>query len=396
MRTSNSQQLCQRPPCRRTRGAYARATARVVAIALTALLTACTTGGIRTPYSQSRLIEAVHWDFSTIVSYRKALGSDLWPCAWAADGNLYCAWGDGGGFDGNDDHVGRVSLGFAQVSGTPSPLGADSFTGKNIWGWPPYAQFAADFGGKVGSMAAVGGVLYAMGGFWTTDNSADPVHASGRGPFNSIAWSVDAARSWSIASWSSPQPLGAFLDAGQDSTTAPAEYLFIYYLRSEDTHHVFLKRVRPGQLTTDPAIGGSHEYFSGAGRRGQQPHWAAREADAIPVFADPNNVQGPSVVFDRGLGRYLLTAGHYASGNDNDSTAGQVGLFEAPHPWGPWRTVGYYSNWGGLNSATLGDFLSLRLPSKWLSADGKTLWAVFSGLNSFDSFNVVRGVLRTR
>jgi hypothetical protein len=376
--------------------ANARAPALAVAIALTLVLPACTVGGIRKPYPQSRVVEAVRWDFSTVTSFRKALGSDLWPCAWAADGNLYCAWGDGGGFDGNDDHVGRVSLGFAEVSGTPIPFDAGSFTGKNVWGSPPYAEVAADFGGKVGSMVAVDGVLYALGGFWTAANSADPVHASGRGPFNSIAWSTDGARSWRIANWSSREPLGAFLDAGQDSTAEPADYLFIYYLRTEDTHHVYLKRVRSGQLTVDPAAGRGDEYFSGAGRHGQQPRWAARETEAIPVFADPNNVEGPSVVFDRGLARYLLTAGHYASGNDNDSTAGQVGLFESPHPWGPWRTIGYYNNWGELNSATLGDFLSLRLPSKWLSADGKTLWAVFSGLNSFDSFNVVRGELRTR
>ena len=377
--------------------ANARTAVHVAGIALTLMLTACTTGGIRSPYPRSRLIEAVSWDFSTLVSHRKAHGSDLWPCAWAADGNLYCAWGDGGGFDGNDDHVGGVSLGFAQVSGTPSPLDATSFTGKNIWGSPPYAQFAADFGGKVGSMVAVDGVLYALGGFWTADNSPDPIHSSGRGPFDSVAWSTDAARSWKIASWSSPQPLGAFLDAGQDSVTAPAGYLFVYYLRSEDTRHVYLKRVRPRQLIIDPATGRGDEYFSGPGHWwGGRPRWTARESDAVPVFADANNVEGPSVVYDRGLGRYLLTAGHYASGNDNDSSAGQVGLFEAAQPWGPWRTVGYYDDWGKLNASTVGDFLSLRLPSKWFSADGKTLWAVFSGLNSFDSFNVVRCVLRVR
>jgi len=40
--------------------------------------------------------------------------------------------------------------------------------------------------------------------------------------------------------------------------------------------------------------------------------------------------------------------------------------------------------------------LSLRIPSKWLSPDGKTLWAVFSGLKSLDSFNLVKGVLSLR
>jgi hypothetical protein len=38
----------------------------------------------------------------------------------------------------------------------------------------------------------------------------------------------------------------------------------------------------------------------------------------------------------------------------------------------------------------------LRLPSKWLSADGTAVWAVFSGPRAFDSFNVVRGKLTLR
>src|SRR5450631_2612986 len=126
------------------------------------------------PYPQSTLIDAVSWDFDRLPETRRALGSDLWPCTGGRDGNTYCAWGDGGGFDGNDDNIGRVSLGFARIRGTPSAQDPGAIIGKNIWGSPPYAEFAAGFGGKVGSMTAVQGVLYAYGGFWTADNSQDP------------------------------------------------------------------------------------------------------------------------------------------------------------------------------------------------------------------------------
>src|ERR1700722_19823086 len=80
------------------------------------------------PYAHSRLVWSVTWNFATIWSHRKAHGSDLWPCAWAADDALYCSWGDGGGFDGDDDRIGRVSLGFARISGTPREEDPDSFT----------------------------------------------------------------------------------------------------------------------------------------------------------------------------------------------------------------------------------------------------------------------------
>jgi hypothetical protein len=348
------------------------------------------------PYPHSKLIWSVTWNFATIWSHRKAHGSDLWPCAWAADDDLYCAWGDGGGFDGDDDRIGRVSLGFARISGTPRAEDPDSFTGKNLWGEPPYAESAATFGGKVGSMIALDGVLYATGGFWTRDNVRDPAHKSGRGPLNTMAWSADGAKSWQVAAWSSAAPLGSFLDAGKEPVGAQPTWLLMYYLRSADSRHVYLKRVRTESFRNDSAAVQGGEYFRGTRHWGREALWSTREQDAVPVFTDDNHVEGPSVVYDAGLERYLLTAGHYASGNDDDSSAGQVGLFEAPHPWGPWATIGYYENWGNLRADTAGDFLSLRLPSKWLSADGRVLWAVFSGPHAFDSFNIVKGTLTVR
>src|SRR5262245_58381064 len=71
------------------------------------------------PYPRSQVITGMTWDLSTVSSMRKANGSDLWPMTWASDGNLYGAWGDGGGFDGNSNTTGRVSLGFAQITGMP-------------------------------------------------------------------------------------------------------------------------------------------------------------------------------------------------------------------------------------------------------------------------------------
>ena len=97
----------------------------------------------------------------------------------------------------------------------------------------------------------------------------------------------------------------------------------------------------------------------------------------------------PSVVYDFALGRYLLVTFH-------GSSTGQIGLFESAAPWGPWSTVAYYDDWGGLNEWA-GEGNGLTLPAKWISDDGRTLWAVFSGVaNGFDSFNVARAVLTTR
>ena len=242
------------------------------------------------------------------------MGSDLWPCTWARDDNQYCAWGDGGGFDGNDDHIGRVSLGFARLTGIPVAPRTSGFSGKNVWGAPPYAENSATFGGKVVSLVSIDGVLYAIGGFWTAQNTPDPVQRSEAGPFYSIAWSADLGKSWQTALWAMPSMLGTFLNFGRDNAGAIDSYVYLYYLRSGDTRHVFLKRVAKDQLLADPSAPGVYQYLSAITGHGRAARWSTSESDAHAIFRDPNNVDTPDVVYDGTLHRYLMTVGHHRSG----------------------------------------------------------------------------------
>ncbi len=68
------------------------------------------------PYSASSVIERVEFDFTT--HRRLADGSDNWPTTWADDGQIYTAWGDGGGFGGTNSN-GHVTLGVARLEGEP-------------------------------------------------------------------------------------------------------------------------------------------------------------------------------------------------------------------------------------------------------------------------------------
>ena len=347
------------------------------------------------PYPQSRLITAVSWDLSAVSALRKAQGSDLWPLTWAADGSLYGAWGDGGGFDGDSNNVGRVSLGFARISGTPSVGVPDSYGGHNIWGAAPgYAQYAATFGGKVDEMLSVHGVLYAYGAPWTRANCncSNPVEKPGDDPhFHTVMWSQDSGHSWQIAPWSSNSGPGGLLQYGQDyAGAADPRHVYFYFQRdrSADAGHLYLRRVSVAQLTADPTAAGVAEYFRGIDAQGAAL-WTASVAAAEPVYFDaavPAGLfAGAHVVYDSGLQRYVLSTFH---GNG----AGQIGLFEASAPWGPWATIAYYDDWGGFNESG-GEGNGLLFPSKWISADGKGLWAVFSAVsNGFDSFNVAHAV----
>jgi hypothetical protein len=98
------------------------------------------------------------------------------------------------------------------------------------------------------------------------------------------------------------------------------------------------------------------------------------------------------MVYDPGLKRFLLACFHVGPG--------QFGLFDALNPWGPWTTIAYYEDWGGMGTA--GEGLLCGFPPKWMSADGLTLWTIFSaygdgaktGIRAHDRFNLVKATLR--
>jgi hypothetical protein len=109
---------------------------------------------------------------------------------------------------------------------------------------------------------------------------------------------------------------------------------------------------------------------------------------------DPNGAALGSAVYDPGLKRFLLTCFHVGPG--------QLGVFDAPDPWGPWTTVAYYQNWGQMGSE--GEGLTCSFPQKWMSTDGLVLWSIFSvygdgakkGVNAHDKFNLVKATLQLR
>ena len=74
-----------------------------------------------------------------------------------------------------------------------------------------------------------------------------------------------------------------------------------------------------------------------------------------------------------------------AADNRTGNFAGGLAVFDAPEPWGPWTTVYYTNRWD------VGPGESASFPSKWISADGRTLHLIFSGE---DCFSVRRATLK--
>ena len=66
---------------------------------------------------------------------------------------------------------------------------------------------------------------------------------------------------------------------------------------------------------------------------------------------------------------------------------GGLGVYDAPEPWGPWTAV-YYTECWDVGPGETGSF-----PTKWMSADGRTVHLVFSG---GDAFSVRKATLTVR
>lgn len=333
------------------------------------------------PYPHSTVIDRITWHWDTLRT--AAIGSDLWPVTWAGDGSVFTAWGDGGGFGGGD-RDGRVALGFARIDGP-----AERFEATNINGGKnPRHPASFPRKGKVGGLLAVGDCVY---GWLNLQNGTWPdVDAA-------LIWSDDGGATWRQSEWVFPKGEGrfkpaTFLNFARGYTGVPeglAGYVYFYGQNQGQAARTLLGRA-PTEKLTDR---GAYEFFAGGGIRNDAPRWSSDATKAVAVFTDPIG-DLPTAAYLPALKRYLLSSFHKGPG--------QLGIFDAATPWGPWTTVEYEEHWARMG--TEGEGLTCSFPAKWISADGRTLWCVFSaygpgakqGINAHDRFNLVRATLELK
>jgi hypothetical protein len=294
---------------------------------------------------------------------RQAQGSDNWPTTWADDDALYTAYGDGSGFAPRLPV--KLSLGFARVTGTPA-----DFRGENIRSATGERTGDGASGEKASGLFMVEGVLH----MWVRN-------ADGAGHGSRLAWSPDHARTWQWADWGFAE-LGypCFLNFGRNYDGACDEYVYIYSPDTPSAYReadaVVLARVPKGRI----AERGVYEFFRSRDADGR-PTWTADIGQRGAVFVFPGGCNRMDVVYNRPLGRYLMTmrSRGQAGGRNHFS------IYDAPEPWGPWTTVFYAEQWeGGPIPAGAGGWGEAQhFPAKWISGDGLTLYLVFSGDDSF-------------
>lgn len=329
------------------------------------------------PYPPSDKITGLSFDWKNYNPRRdrKAPGSDNFPITWADDDNQYTSWGDGGGFGGTNRN-GRVSLGVARIDGNNN-----SYKAVNVWGGKN-TENTATFGGKSYGIISIDTKLY----MWVSPGSNTNNYKEAR-----IYESSDHGASWTAANWAFVQSDGLFMPTFLQfgKAYAGARDQFVYCYANNLKHRQKLSVQKPGEITLMRAPKESvmdrskYEFYQGTDSTGN-PVWTTDLTRKKPVFYNPDGVGwNTSASYNPGLNRYLLITQH------NKSFSGSIGIFDAPHPWGPWTTVLYTNNFGAGNIPQKTFFFNFS--NKWLSADGKQFVLIFTGIDELDSWNVVKG-----
>ena len=258
----------------------------------------------------------------------------------------------------------------------------ESYIGYNVWGGKN-AENPATFEGKSYGIISISGILY----MWVSPGSNTTGYTEAR-----LHLSTDHGASWMTANWAFVKDEGlifpTFAQYGKDYTGARDSYVYIYanHLKNDAKlgiqipGEIALIRV-PRDSLMDRA---TYEFFSGFDQL-QNPMWDKNVINRQPVF---NNVIGgvgwnTSVSFNSGLGKYILITEH------TESFKGNIGIFEAPEPWGPWKTILYDMAFG--NPVISSSTFFWNFSNKWLSSDGRDFVLVFTGVGSNDSWNTIRG-----
>lgn len=183
-----------------------------------------------------------------------------------------------------------------------------------------------------------------------------------------------------------------FVKCGKDNSAAKDDYIYIYSPEGAHAHKLLLARVPKDKL----GIRSSWEYF--VKYEDSQPVWTSdiRKRGYAHVFPEKSSYGNyfgwyswlPSVVWNEGLGLYIMVnggtyAGHQMTSSDKDyydawmhTRTGSLGFWYSSKPYGPWHQF-YYTDYWTVDDPKNRTYQSSLSP-KWISPDGKEMILIWS------------------
>ncbi|HEY9174911.1 MAG TPA: hypothetical protein VI136_21690 [Verrucomicrobiae bacterium] len=319
-------------------------------------------------------------------------GADTWYPSWAADGNLYSPW-----TDGTVNGMGAFSGGTNAVTGHATILGDDPLrlvvTNQGV-----YASSPRPYEGRYpcGSLVYRGVWYY---GTYCLHPSPQvprdgiPYNWPWLGPFVGFRWSTDLGRTWTQTPCTPAAPLfgehalngepvkiGAphFVDFGRElehspdgkaylvahgASEGPAGRRFAYNSWTTGDE-IYLARVTPGIENMNRAA--SYEFFAGNDAAGTAA-WTPSLPQARPIAAWRDHMGCVTMTWNAPLKRFFLCV----TDGGNTVSRYHTYLLESDRLTGPWKLVAFLPNFGE-------QAYFVNIPSKFISADGRTLWLCYS------------------
>jgi hypothetical protein len=375
----------------------------------------CLAGGILTACSDSvneppeELTAAVTgpitWDAKSLMKQiASTRGCDSWIPTWAANGNLYTEYGD----CRPKGVPQKIGMGFGRISGSSaySVTFAVVPTGDPLdWDDAPDGAGAEAVGdGPLSEKPS--GMLYLDGRLWFWVRNINEGGHGVRLKYSDDYSATNPQFTW--VDWTIPEVgYTSFVQYGQSYAGGPANYVYsIIPMRSSAKGDVSssaydlvpafgLMRGARNNLGTQA----SWEFFCGTSAA---PVWCVTPGEATNIVNKPTKGFAPRAGMDwnPGIRKFMLTLVFDPTPlNDDDSPRFNGGLmvFLSSNPWGPWKVVFNSGGpWpGGSSSSACGTTKwgageRAEIPSKYMSANGKTFYLFSSG---GDCLSIARGVL---
>lgn len=336
---------------------------------------------------------------------------DNWCITWCADGSQVVSMDDGNWLRGEYAYHNRLY----RIVGGPG-----DFVREEVSGYPRFTHAGEGWFGY--GVCSVNGTLYSMVSRTPGENWD--------GPFRGVKMlkSTDGGESWNrvnglgqerpIAPWDDAAQLDtkeemffleeygrfrdgeaaypfafcAFVQEGRDHRAARDGHVYIYSPEGAESHRLLLARVPAGDVDDREAW----TYFSGW--EGGRPSWSGDMEDREAVHAFPEkNGRGeyfgwyswlPSVVWNPGLGLYIMTSGGTYAGRNLTGRAedyfdrwmhtrtGSLGFWYAENPWGPWTEFFYTEHW--IVDDERNRTYQPKLSPAWIGPDGRTMVLIWS------------------
>jgi hypothetical protein len=316
---------------------------------------------------------------------------DTWYPSWAGDGKLYSPWTDGflNGVNSASWSGEKATTGHAAIAGD-DPLHL-TFTNAGV-----YRGSASPYSGRYPCANLVYNGVWYYGTYCLNDSDGDPCAGLNwdiLGPFVGFRYSTDYGKTWTDTPHTPARPLFGepakaggtvkmgvphVVDFGKNMRYSPdgKAYLVGHGATNPDPKpraanlswvtgdQVYMARVPPSPQNINDAA--KYEFFAGHDDQGN-PTWTHNFSKIKPLVDWNNNCGGTTITYNPGLKKYLMCI------NDGGDTVSKMNTYilESDRITGPWKLAVYMKNFGE-------QAYFANMPSKFISADGRTAWLCYS------------------